>query len=36
MTLFSKIWKTFVVVYSEPNNSKAVSEFLSRYLPNKK
>ena len=33
---FSKLCRIFVVAYSEPNNSKAVSKFLSRRLPSRK
>jgi len=34
--LFSKLCKIFVVVYSKPDNSKAVSKFLNKHLPNRK
>jgi hypothetical protein len=34
--LLSKFYKTFIIVYSEPENSKDVEEFLSRHLPFKK
>ena len=33
---FSKFYKVFVVVYSKPNNSKAVARFLSNHLPSRK
>jgi hypothetical protein len=33
---FSKLCRIFVVVYSEPDNSKAVSKFLSKHLPSRK
>lgn len=33
---FAKLFKVFVVVYSEPDNIKAVEEFLSKHLPKKK
>lgn len=33
---FSKLCRIFVVVYSESNNSKAVSKFLSKHLPSRK
>jgi hypothetical protein len=33
---FSELCRIFVVVYSEPDNSKAVSKFLSKYLPSRK
>jgi hypothetical protein len=33
---FSQLCRIFVVVYSEPDNSRAVSKFLSKHLPSKK
>jgi hypothetical protein len=33
---FSKLCRIFVVVYSEPDNSKAASKFLSKHLPSRK
>ncbi len=34
--LLSKFYKTFVVIYSEPDNSKRVLQFLNKHLPQKK
>lgn len=33
--IFAKLYKTFVVIYSEPNNLKVVNKFLSDHLQKK-
>ena len=33
--ILSKLYKSFVIIYSEPNNTNAVLKFLSSHLPTK-
>ena len=35
-SFLSRFYKTFVVVYSGPDSSKIVEEFLNEYLPQKR
>jgi len=30
--IFSRLYKSFVAIYSEPNNTRAINKFLSNYL----